>query len=51
MDELNDNQFQRYQMNHIPVAEGLLSLNTLLHNKFFVNGNIIGHFARRSVQK
>ncbi len=38
-------------MNHIPIVEGLLSLNILLYDIDFVEGNIIGEIARRSVQK
>ena len=38
-------------MNDIPIVENLLSLNILLYESDFVDGNIVGELARRSVQK
>ena len=38
-------------MNDIPIVEYLLTLNILLYDIDFVDGNIIGELARRSVQK
>ena len=38
-------------MNDIPIVEDLLTLNILLYDMDFVDGNIIGELARRSAQK
>ena len=38
-------------MNDIPSAEDLLTLNIVLYDINFVDCNIIGEFARRSLQK
>ena len=38
-------------MNDIPTVEDLLTLNIVLYDIDFVDGNIVGEFARRSVQK
>ena len=37
-------------MNDIPTVEDLLTLNILMYDVDFVNGNIIGEIARRSLQ-
>ena len=51
MDELSPNQFKGVHMNDIPIVEDLLTLNILLYNIDIVDGNNIGKFARRKVQK
>ena len=51
MDRLSADHFQGVHMNDIPFAEDLLTLNILLYEIDFVDGNIIGELARRSVQK
>ena len=51
MDALSADQFQGVQMNDIPIVEDLLGLNILLYDIDFVDGNIVGELARRSVQK
>ena len=51
MDGLSPNQFKGVHMNVIPIVEDLLTLNILLYDIDIVDGNIIGEFARRSVQK
>ena len=51
MDGLSADQFQGVHMNDIPIVEDLLTLNHLLYDIDFVDGNIIGELARRSVQK
>ena len=51
MDGLSADQFQGVHMNEIPFVEDLLTLNTVLYDIDIVDGNIIGEFARRSVQK
>ena len=51
MDELNPNQFQGVHMNDIPTVENLLTLDILLYDIDFVDGNIVVELARRSVQK
>ena len=51
MDGLSSNQLQGVQMNDNPTVEDLLTLNILLYDVYIVNGNSIGEFARRSVQK
>ena len=51
MDGLSPNPFQVVQMNDIPTAKDLLTLNILLYNIDIVNGNIVRELARRSVRK
>ena len=51
MDGLSPNQVQRVHMNDISVVEDLLTLNILRYDIDFVDANIIGKLARRSVQK
>ena len=51
MDGLSPNHFQGVHMNEIPTVENLLTLNILLYDIDFVDGNIVGELARRSVQK
>ena len=51
MDGLCADQFQGVHMNDIPIVEVLLTLNILLYDIEIVDGNIVGKFARRSVQK
>ena len=51
MDGLSPNQFHGVHMNDIPTVEDLLTLNILLYDIDFVDGNIVGELARRSVQK
>ena len=51
MDGLSPNQFQGVHMNNIPTVEDLLTLNILLYDIDFVNGNIVRELAKRSVQK
>ena len=51
MDGLSADQFQGVHINDIPIVEGLLTLNILLYDIDFVDGNIVGELARRSVQK
>ena len=51
MDGLSPNQFHGVHMNNIPIVKHLLSLNILLFDIDFVEGNIIGELARQSVQK
>ena len=51
MDGLNADHFQGVNMNDFPFVEDLLTLNILLYDIDFVDGNIIGELARRSVQK
>ena len=51
MDGLSADQFQGVHMNDFPIVEDLLTLNILLYDIDFVDGNIIGELARRSVQK
>ena len=51
MDGLSSNQFQGVHMNDIPTVEDLLTINILLYDIDFVDGNIIGKLATRSVQK
>ena len=50
-DGLSADQFQGALMNDILFVEDLLTLNILLYDIDIVDGNIIGEFARRSVQK
>ena len=51
MDGLSADQFQGVHMNDIPIVEDMLTLNVLLYDIDIVDGNIVGEFARRSVQK
>ena len=51
MDGLSPNQFQGVHMNDNPTVEDLLTLNILLYDIDFVDGNIVGELARRSLQK
>ena len=51
MDGLSADPFQGVHMNDIPFVEDLLTLNIVLYDIDFVDGNIIGELARRSVQK
>ena len=51
MDGLSPNQFQGVHMNDVPTVEDMLTLNILLYDIDIVDGNIVGEFARRSVQK
>ena len=50
-DGLNPNPFQGVHINDIPTVEDLLILNTFLYDTDIVDGNIIGEFVRRSLQK
>ena len=49
LDGLNPNQFQGVHMNDIPTIEDLLTINIVMYDIDFVDGNIIGELARRSV--
>ena len=51
MERLSRNQFKGVYMNDIPIVEDLLTLDIMLYDIDFVDGNIIGELARRSVQK
>ena len=51
MDGLSADQFQGVHLNDIPFVEDLLTLNIVLYDIDIVHGNIIGEFARRTVQK
>ena len=51
MDGLSPNQFQGAHMNEIPTVEDLLTLNILLYGIDIVDGNIVGEFAGRRMQK
>ena len=48
---LSPNQFQGVNMNDIPTVEDLLTFNILLYDIDNVGDNIVGKFAKRSVQK
>ena len=48
---LNADQFHGVHKNVIPIVEDLLTLNILLCDNDIVDSNIIGEFARGSVQK
>ena len=50
MDRLSTNQFQGIHMNDIPSFEDLQTLNILLYDIDFVDGNI-GELARGSMRK
>ena len=49
MDGLSADQFQGVHMNDIPIVEDLLTLKILLYDINFLDANIIGELARRSV--
>ena len=51
LDGLSADLFQGVHIIYIPFFEDLLTLNILLYDTDFVDGNIIGELARRSVQK
>ena len=51
MDRLSPNQFKGVHMNTFPVVEDVLTFTILLSHLDFVDGNNIGEFARRGVQK
>ena len=51
MDRLSADQFQGVHVNDISAVEDLLTLSTLLYDIDFVDRNIIGEFARRSLRK
>ena len=51
MDERSPNQFKGVHMKDIPIVEDLLTLNILLHDIKITDGNVIGEFDRRNVQK
>ena len=51
VDGFSADQFQGVHTNDIPFVEDLLTLNILLYDIDFVDGNIVGELARRSVQK
>ena len=44
-------KFQGVQLNDIPKTEDLLQLNIFLYDIDFVDGELIGELARRSIQK
>ena len=48
---LSANQLQGVLMNDNPIVEDLLTLNLVLYDIDFVDGNIVGELARRSLQK
>ena len=50
-DGLSADHFQGVHKNDIPFVEDLLTLNFVLYDIDFVDGNIIAELARRSVQK
>ena len=51
MDGLSADLFRGVHMNNIPTVEDLLTLNILLYDIDFLDGNIIGELGRRSKQK
>ena len=51
VDALSTHQFHGLHMNEIPFVEDLITFNIVLYDIDFVDGNIIGELARRSVQK
>ena len=51
MGGLSPSQFQGVHRNDMPTVEDLVPLNNLLYDIDIVDGNIVGEFARRSVQK
>ena len=51
MDGLSPNQFQGLHVKDNPTVEDLLTLNILVSDIDFVDGNNVGELARRSVQK
>ena len=48
---LSADHFQGVHMNDIPIVRDLRTLNILQYGIDFVDGNIIGELAKRSVQK
>ena len=50
-DGLSADQFQGVHMNDIPIVKDLPTLIILLYDKDFVDGNIVGELAKRSVQE
>ena len=50
-DGVSPSLFQGVQMNDIPIVEDLLTVNIVLYDINIADGNIIGEFARRSLQK
>ena len=51
VDGLSSNQLQGVHINDIPTVEDLITLSILLYDIDFVDGNIVGEFARRCKQK
>ena len=51
MDGLCPNHFQGTQINDIVDVDNLLTLKSLLYHIDIVDGNIVGEFARQSLQK
>ena len=51
MDELIADQFQGVHTNEIATVEHLLNLSILQYDTDFVDGNIVGELATRSLQK
>ena len=51
MDGLSPNQLQGVHKKDIPTVEDLLTLNIFQYDIDFVDGNIVGELARRSLQK
>ena len=51
MDRLRPNQFQGVHINNIPTFKDLLTLIIVLYDIDIADGNIVGEFARRSLQK
>ena len=49
--ERDPSKFQGVHMTDIPKVEDLLQLNIFLHDIDFVDGELIGELARRSIQK
>ena len=51
MEGMTADQFQGVQINDILFVEDLLTLNIVLYDIDIVDGNLVGEFATRSVQK
>ena len=51
VDGMSPNQFQGLHMNDIPTVADLLTLSIVLYDIDFVDGDIVGELARRSVHK
>ena len=49
--EADPSKFQGVQMTDIPKVEEMLELNIFLYDSDFVDGELIGELARRSIQK